>query len=75
MQSLKLMQALGKTETVEGVENSAGHVEDEDFLIIPADRSISEYADRVTEMFQITPAVCGISGAVNLFQHQFETIK
>ena len=51
-----------------GGTNTAGHVEDEDMLIISADRSISDSADRVTEMFQNTPAFIGISGAVNLFQ-------
>ena len=35
--------------------------------IISADRSISDSADRVTEMFQNTPAFSGISGA-DLFQ-------
>ena len=39
-------------------------------LIILADKSISDSADRVTEMFQNTPAFIGISGAVDLFQAQ-----
>ena len=36
--------------------------------IISAYRSISDSADRVTEMFQNTPAFSGISGAADLFQ-------
>ena len=36
--------------------------------IISADRSISDSADRVTKMFQNTPAFNGISGAADLFQ-------
>ena len=51
-----------------GGTNTAGHVEDVDMLIISADRSISDSADRVTEMFQNTPAFSGFSGAVDLFQ-------
>ena len=51
-----------------GGTNTAGHVDDEDMLIISADRSISDSADRVTEMFQNTPAFIGIPGAVDLFQ-------
>ena len=51
-----------------GGTNTAGHVEDEEILIISADRSISDSADRLTEMFQNTPAFIGISGAVDLFQ-------
>ena len=37
-------------------------------LIISADRSISDSADRVTEIFLNTPAFSGISGAADLFQ-------
>ena len=37
-------------------------------VIISADRSISDSADRVTEMFQNTLAFSGITGAVDLFQ-------
>ena len=37
-------------------------------FIISAVRSISDCADRVTEMFQNTPAFIGISGPVDLFQ-------
>ena len=51
-----------------GGTNTAGHVDDEDMLIISADRNISDSADRVTEMFQNTPAFIEISGAVDLFQ-------
>ena len=40
----------------------------EDMLIISTDRSITDSADRVTEMFQNTPAFIGISGAIDLFQ-------
>ena len=47
--------------------NTAGHV-DEDMLIISADRCISDSAERVTEIFQNTPAFSGISGALDLFQ-------
>ena len=36
--------------------------------IISADRSISDSADRVTEMFQNTLAFSGITGAADLFQ-------
>ena len=36
--------------------------------IILADRSISDSADRVTEMFQNTLALSGITGAADLFQ-------
>ena len=37
--------------------------------ILSADRSIfADSADRVTEMFQNTPAFSGISGAADLFQ-------
>ena len=50
------MQALGKPGRLEGM------------LIISADRSISDSADRVTEMFLNTPTFSGISGAVDLFQ-------
>ena len=48
--------------------NTAGQVEDEDMQNISADRSISGSPDRVTKMFQNTPAFCGISGAADLFQ-------
>ena len=48
--------------------NTAGNVEDEDMLILSADRGISDSADRVTEMFQNTPAFRGILGAVDHFQ-------
>ena len=49
--------------------NTAGQVEDEDMQILSADRSIfADSADRVTEMFQNTPAFSGISGAADLFQ-------
>ena len=49
--------------------NTAGHVENEDMQILSADRSIcADSADRVTEMFQNTPAFSGISGAAELFQ-------
>ena len=52
-----------------GGTNSAGQVEDEDMQILSADRSIfADSADRVTEMFQNTPAFSGISGATDLFQ-------
>ena len=51
-----------------GGVNTAGHVEDNDIFILSADRGISDSADRVTDMFQNTPAFSGISGAVDLFQ-------
>ena len=69
MLSPKLMQALGKPERLEGVTNTDGQVEDEDMQILSVDRSIfADSADRVTEMFQNTPAFSGISGAADLFQ-------
>ena len=45
----------------------AGVIEDEDMLIIAADRSISN-SDRVRMMFENTPAFSSISGSVDLFQ-------
>ena len=47
--------------------NPAGIIEEEEMLIIAADRSISN-SDRVREMFENTPAFSGISGAVDIFQ-------
>ena len=47
-----------------GGTNTAGQVEDEDMQILSADRSIfADSANRVTEMFQNTPAFSGISVA------------
>ena len=46
---------------------SAGIIEDEEMLIIAADRSISN-SDMVREMLENTPAFSGISDAVDLFQ-------
>ena len=42
-------------------------IEDEEMLIIAADRSISN-SDSVRENFENTPTISGISGAVDLFQ-------
>ena len=57
MQSPKLMQAFREARKTGWGTN-----------IISADRSISDSAYRVTEMFQNTPAFSGISDAVDLFQ-------
>ena len=66
----KVDASLGKPKTGGGT-NSAGQVEDEDMQILSANRSIfADSADRVTEMFQNTPAFIGISSAADLFKHQ-----
>ena len=55
--------------------NTAGHVEDEDMLIISADRSISDSADRVTDMFQ-TPLLLAEFQVLLIFsKHQLGTMK
>ena len=61
------MQGLGKLERLEG-GTTAESVRNEDMLIISVDLSITNSADRVTEMFQNTPAFSGISGAIDLLQ-------
>ena len=55
--------------------NTAGNVEDEDMLILSADRGISDSADRVTEMFQNTPAFRGILGAMIISRYQARIMK
>ena len=68
MQSPKVDASFREARKTGRGTNTAGHVEDEDMLIISTDRSISDTADRVTEMSQNIPAFSGISGAVDLLQ-------
>ena len=49
-----------------GGSNFSGIVEDDDKLILAADKSITN-TDRIREMFETTPAFSGISGAVDNF--------
>ena len=52
-----------------GGPNAAGRVEDEDALILAADKELSTFAtERVSHMYENTPAFSGISGSVDLFQ-------
>ena len=52
-----------------GGPNAAGEVEDEDALILAADKELSTSAtERVSQMLEGTPAFSGISGSVDLFQ-------
>ena len=46
-------------------------VDDEETLILAADKNITN-SDRIREMFETTPAFCGISGAIDNFicRHQ-----
>ena len=50
-----------------GGTNSAGVLEEDDALILDADKSISN-TERISDMFKDTPAFSGISGTVDLFQ-------
>ena len=49
-----------------GGSNSTGIVDDEEMLIIAADKGITN-SDRIRDMFETTPAFCGISGAIDNF--------
>ena len=49
-----------------GGSNSSGIIDDEDMLILAADKNITN-SDRVRDMFETTPAFSGISGAVDNF--------
>ena len=52
-----------------GGPNAAGEVEDEDALILAADKELSTSAtERVSQMLEGTPAFSSISGSVDLFQ-------
>ena len=72
MHSPKLMQYLVKPERLD--TSMAGHVEDENQLIISADIIFADSADRLTEMFQIT-FFSGIMVLLIFSEHQPETIK
>ena len=49
-----------------GGSNSSGIIDDEDILILAADKNLTN-SDRVRDMFETTPAFSGISGAVDNF--------
>ena len=55
--------------------NTAGHVENEDMLIISADRCISDSAERVTEMFQIPLLLAEFQVLLICSKHQSGTVK
>ena len=49
-----------------GVSNTSGIVDDEEMLILAADNNLTK-SDRIREMFETSPAFCGISGAIDNF--------
>ena len=62
----KVDASFRETRRTGGGSNSSGIVEDDDMLISAADKSITN-TDRIREMFETTPAISGISGAVDNF--------